>query len=385
MRLGKGEVQSRTVDELVKILPLVSSDPELPDDTVCSLLEVVVHIIARFKVWLGYPTALWKLTEKFNPEGYVLAIRAFLNTKEGDLDDYSLDLQRTAVSKGRMPAPVEYLMKRAAQNEIVGVIENASANSLEVERKHNRDKHHEKGKIATVAGASAKSVTHTFLLTRLRQQRAFRCAKQGLRKLKFMNSRALAIKKMPDLWARPRGHLRQNQRGDGVGNSDIVHAGDKHALDRFHAEHKEELKAEAAGIRARAKMAEQNMLSQREGPGCPLSNADWLDWFKVPDHMAYFRTLLQTATKDRRSLNTRLTTLEGGLPQVERIQAIPLHVRGPRPIWYKALLSKRRGFFCLKEPEVPDIKMVFVRSSVSLGLFWGWNCYALVQWSASSA
>ena len=62
VRLSRGEVQRRVVDELVTILPILHADPKLPEDTIPSALETVVHILVRFDSWLQYPAAPWKLS-----------------------------------------------------------------------------------------------------------------------------------------------------------------------------------------------------------------------------------------------------------------------------------------------------------------------------------
>ena len=96
VRLGKGEVQKRVLQELLIILHLVHTDEKLPADTVSSLLGTTIHMLVRFHAWYGYPAALWKLTSKYNATGYVISARQFISAAASELDAYSLDLQGQA-------------------------------------------------------------------------------------------------------------------------------------------------------------------------------------------------------------------------------------------------------------------------------------------------
>ena len=235
VRLGKGEVQSRVVAELVDILPCVDSDPRLPPDSIEALLETTIHLLIRFHAWLVYPAALWQLSAKYNP-GYVLAIRAFLQIDKEDLDKYSLGLQEAA--NAHRGDALDYMMSDAVQVEITGIVDEGSASSLDVERKHNVDKLVTKRTpIATVAGASAKSLIHT---VRRQGGRRTREDMRRIKREKFMNYRALGIQKNPDLWQRPRGHLAWMgaEPAASASASAVVHKGDPAALEEWISEHK---------------------------------------------------------------------------------------------------------------------------------------------------
>ncbi|CAK0899812.1 unnamed protein product [Prorocentrum cordatum] len=74
-RLGDGEVQAKTTQDLAEMLPLLGSDPELDvADAVKALLTTQTHIHIRFSSFNGYPSRLWKLCRKYNPVSYSSAI-----------------------------------------------------------------------------------------------------------------------------------------------------------------------------------------------------------------------------------------------------------------------------------------------------------------------
>ena len=144
VRLGRGEVQERTSKLLVEMLPLLPHDSVLElTDTFTSLLLKQAHLVIRFDLYLKYLTRLWRLTRKFNRELYGADIIEFLHTDDKALDvGYSVLLKREAWKSGKdiEADSVAYIMSAHVQTELVGVFENATATSLDVERKHASDK-----------------------------------------------------------------------------------------------------------------------------------------------------------------------------------------------------------------------------------------------------
>ena len=78
VRLGRGEVQKKTSDDLCRVLPLLGTDLVLDIyATVVSLMYTECHIIARFGEYNKHPTRLWKLCRFYNYAGFVHDIEWF--------------------------------------------------------------------------------------------------------------------------------------------------------------------------------------------------------------------------------------------------------------------------------------------------------------------
>ena len=170
VRLGKREIQKRTSLLLADILQRLRDDPALDiGKTVLALLLTESHLIIRFDIYSRFPTRLWRLTKKFNPQHYTVDILEFLYTAEALLDaGYSLILQKEAwaYAKGVEAQAVGYLMSPAVQAEIEGFLEQGSASSLEGERKHQQDKRSETVKVTGCARASRNSIIRRYLTKR---------------------------------------------------------------------------------------------------------------------------------------------------------------------------------------------------------------------------
>ena len=170
VRLGRGEVQKKTSDDLCRILPLLGTDPVLDiAATVVSLLPTECHILARFGEYNKYPTRLWKLCRFYNSAGYVHEIECFLATRAEDLDcGYSLTLQREALAQGMEERCLAFMVSEDVQDELRDIFLRASATSLDVERKHNQDKQSERRRLSGVASASRNSIIARYRLMRER-------------------------------------------------------------------------------------------------------------------------------------------------------------------------------------------------------------------------
>jgi hypothetical protein len=138
VRLADGEIQRRTSELLLTMLPLLGGDAQLDVEAVVfGLLLTQSHIIMRFQQYTVYPCKLKCLCSAYNPAGYVESILEFLNTPDSQLDfGYSLPLKREALAQGGRDQAVEYLMARPRQQEIRDIFCQLEGHSLDVERQH---------------------------------------------------------------------------------------------------------------------------------------------------------------------------------------------------------------------------------------------------------
>ncbi len=253
VRLGRGEVQEKTAQQLSRMLPALGADPRLDiPEVVAALFATECHILHRFEMYNQFPTKLWTLCRAFNRDGFVSAIEAFLETPAGELDcGYSVFLQREATRKASGGGALEYMVSDGVQSELESLLTTASATSLDVERKHNQDKRCEQRRLSGVARASRSSILARYRLQRREGIASDRSNRKEAQKMCTMNVRALAIKKNPWLFGRACGRAfgscaDANPRG-------IVHQGDEDALKAYIEKHREELQAEATAIRQAGK------------------------------------------------------------------------------------------------------------------------------------
>ena len=334
VRLGRGEVQKKTSDDLCRILPLLGTDLVLDiAATVVSLLSTECHILARFGEYNKYPTRLWKLCRFYNSAGYVHEIECFLATRAEDLDcGYSLTLQREALAQGMEERCLAFMVSEDVQDELRDIFLRASATSLDVERKHNQDKQSERRRLSGVASASRNSIIARYRLMREGGLRSEMQRRNEPKRNATMNLRALAIQRNPGLFSRAMGR-RFSSRGHML-PSDIIYQGDDEALRQYIQEHKRELQSEAADLRENAKRQRPSVI--------PFTNAEWLEWLDQNDE--YFRGQLRVATAARRHLNQRIIPLHGGLPEEPRL--FPVRARTQvQDLWMKILLQQQPGFF----------------------------------------
>ena len=108
VRLGMGEVERATINELTDIVPSICHDPALDvNETLHSLFVTTAHTIMRFAEYAGFPTSLWRLSERFNPVGCSVACERFLEIgkKQAQLLDvgfsYPLYLEAVACKSAR--------------------------------------------------------------------------------------------------------------------------------------------------------------------------------------------------------------------------------------------------------------------------------------------
>ena len=104
--LGRGLVQEKTSILFSDIVSRIPDDPVLePTETLMAMLQTQVRLIIRFDQYGRFPTRLWRLTKKFNPDGYADACYQFLTVPNEDLDlGFSVLLKEEAWQGGRTEA-----------------------------------------------------------------------------------------------------------------------------------------------------------------------------------------------------------------------------------------------------------------------------------------
>jgi virulence-associated protein VagC len=300
--LGRGEVQERTADLFATIVPLLTSDPVLDaSDAFRALLLTQTHLVIRFDMYLRYPTKLWRLTKTYNKDLYAIEIVDFLYTDDKLLDaGYSALLKREAWAFGKdvEADAVGYMMSTAVQLELTGLFLTATANSLDVERKHALDKQFETTKVTGCATASRNSIIRRYLTARRlalhSQLDVQRAATSALR----LNVRAIAFERQPEMFTRGRGKMRWEDSVSGKDMKAITHQGDEIALQQYIEEHREELEAELSDRRHVAKCRAV------AASALPLSQDEWLR--HLDDNDEEFRSLLRNAEKARRVISERV-------------------------------------------------------------------------------
>ena len=98
-----------------------------------------------------------------NPLGWLTSIQEFLAMEGSSLDVWcSFQLQQQAMSAGSLVDAVEFLMSEGVQDEVLGMLTQAVANNLDVEREHNQDKASESVKTKGLARFSRASILRRY-------------------------------------------------------------------------------------------------------------------------------------------------------------------------------------------------------------------------------
>ncbi|CAK0814231.1 unnamed protein product, partial [Prorocentrum cordatum] len=344
VRLGRGEVQERVSARLGELIPLLAQDACLDcAGALADLLRTASHVVGRFDEYQTYPTELWRLTKRYNPDGYPTAAKSFLKEPERLLDaGYSLPLRREALACGGDGMAELFLASPSVQRELEGILEGAPS-SMDAERKHAHDKMHDSvRKVSGLPRSSRDSMIKRYRIMRHERLRAADAVRRRVVKQKHIQAWSLAVQRRPDLLPRPVG-----KRFGAEGAEDrsaTAHAGNMDELRSYYREHEAELRAEAKQIRDQAKAPRP----RKKGlmPDFPISNLEWLDWFHEGSNEATFRALLKTATTQRRALAGRLVPQER-LPAPVRLQPDGARASAPAP-WTPALARLGSGFFAFK-------------------------------------
>ena len=354
VRLGQGVVQERTSLRLSELLKNLDGDSELPVLTALeSLLLTEMHLVARFNSFYSYPTALWRLSRRFNPTEYTTACTRFLKVKPELLDvGFSLRLQRRARKAGAMPgSQCEYLFSKEVQGDIDALFSEAAATSLDVERKHFQDKKAEGYKLMSLATASRNAILRRYRQARQAEiGRIIRLRKDTI-KHKFMNKTALVMMRHPEWFKRARGSRFGESNTTKEQRSSIVFEGNKERFDRYLEDNAGELEATAAKMREHARAVERSILADAE---VPLRNLQWLRW--LDNHPQAWGEAMMQAAKDKKLVSARIVGTNADYPDCERLQptwwAASLDADGPR--WLRDMLHQPPGFYTiLRSPAQP--------------------------------
>ena len=129
------------------------------------------HLIIRFEQYASYPTKLYTLCQKHNPEGWTTSIAEFLKADPSELDlGFSAPLQKEAWQTGSETGAMDFVMSHKIQSELEIVFTAGQATSLDVERKHAQDKKNEHSKVITVGRASRNTILRQYRTERHRIQ-----------------------------------------------------------------------------------------------------------------------------------------------------------------------------------------------------------------------
>ena len=348
VRLGRGEVQVRTSELLSSLLVRLHEDSALDIvQAVDSLLLTQIHIVARYNALYQYPTALWRLCKRFNPNEFLTSCEKFLQHPDHLLDvGYSLQLRKRAQHMGGMGSQISFLVSPPVQQELESIFDHGAATSLDVERKHNVDKRNEGHKLMSVATASRNSILRKY--RQRRSQELIRCIRKrrDVAKYRTMNLRALAIKRNPAFFKRAQGHLRSSAtKASKSKRQQIVHQGDEEALATYIEEHRDELTRAARSIREEAAAASRALSADAE---FPLRNMQWIRWLE--SHTVDWSTALREAHSIRRAVSCRVVATEDEFPDIPRLQPALPKLEQSFPC-LSILLHQEPGFYIFIEEQ----------------------------------
>ena len=337
-------------------------------------------MLIRFQQFLEYPTKIWEMSRRHNPQGFAMACQSFLRTDDETLDlAFSLPLKQDAW-RGRTEAEaVCWLMGDIAQLEIDGVLSHATAHSLDVERKHQVDKRNEFRRALSLSAASRNTILQQYRRDRAEHVDRVIAARARAKKDIYMNAWALAVSEQPDQLPRARGHLRWQQTVDDGEQRRIVHEGDMSSLREHLAANRDRLEAEARLIRQRAK--EELDVASAVGE-IPYSNKEWLSW--LADHDALFAEQLRTATKQRNIYREKITPLSGSMASVQRIAPVPATAQST---WEAKLIQEKSGYFTLVNTAAQRLRVSIFAAAVGArvwGLILDSDASRVLKWSYTS-
>ncbi len=234
----------------------------------------------RFTQYTKYPLALVLLSKRHNPTGYFSACVDFLQCPEHRLDTgYSRPLQREAWATGSELAGVRFLLSPNMQMELDTICASIEGSSLDVERKHNQDKTSERRKVVTTSKASRDSIIRRWRTEAREYQEAHgdgsAKAKKMARRMKHSSVRSLALKHRPDLFVQAKGRLWWQEGHQAAELRPNVNQWEREQeLQRFIAEHADELQGELAALRHGP--ASEATRASAPPSGLPLSKSEWV-------------------------------------------------------------------------------------------------------------
>ncbi len=230
--LVKGAVEEESAKLLADIFGLILKGVDLELDvlrTVQRLLVVFINIVIRFSVYAEYPFRLCLLVKDWNPVRYAQEGLRFLDADAEALDTgFSKPFRQEAMRSclqghaqhkqghaqlgdhGRRQLALDYLFSDRAQEELKAVFGSVLATSLDVERSHNIVKQASERMSGTPLPLGLASRTHILQQYHIwrrpkLQQRADEL--KNLRKARFMNAQALAVREQHNILPKGTGQL----------------------------------------------------------------------------------------------------------------------------------------------------------------------------------
>ena len=201
VQLYQGEVGELAARRREAIMTNLSCDGEL---NVVGALGVVlgaeVELHLRFKRYNDFPFAFCKLCHRWFRTSYIEAIKAFLTVNEQSLDrGMGLPMQRLALRGRTMAQAVAWMQRKLVQDFLEAFVLHLEGTSLPAERKFAQIKKWETSRLVDVQTASENSILQAFARERELASKEVHDALKEQRRVKFLNSRALAVAANPKL------------------------------------------------------------------------------------------------------------------------------------------------------------------------------------------
>ena len=332
VRLARGDVQQQVCVALGKQLVSLHLDGSLcVAAAVTALFGTAADLIDRFHQYMLYPSALWRLSRRYNPTGYLVAAFDFLAARREVLDEgMGYQLQRIARRAGSDADAVAFLAADDVQAAVDAFVDTATATTLDVERRHAQARRQESSKLRHIASESRNALLRRFRLQRQKASSRQRDANTAVRKAMRTNVWSLACSELPS--AMPLGFRAKDE----VLAADVD--GERVAARARVACHQQRFKDEVDLMRDRAKRARDDA---NVAP-MPVTLGEWVHEFSKRDDR--LRELMRIATAKRRKLTARLHAASGVPEPARRLQPVA-RARATQP-WHK-LLKRRAGWFLL--------------------------------------
>ena len=244
--LARREVQDEVAVKLRSIICALHEDTMLDvAAAITALLATVCDLELKFAQYEDYPSALWKLTRRFNPNGWPSECLTFAQTPMHRLDvGLSLPLQKLALEAGSEADAVRFLSEERVQEALELFLCSAVATTLEVERRHAQVKRcNEARKVMHVAAASRNAMLRRVQARSAAKGAAINIAADEKRKTAFVRTTSLAWKELPQ--AVPEGR-RFGQRSCRSSDLDALRAQVHANRERYNADLQEQ-RVQAAG------------------------------------------------------------------------------------------------------------------------------------------
>jgi len=244
-----------------RILGLLHLDRDLDvSATVTLLTSVAMEICLRLREYREWPFAAFSLCRDYNQDGYLMACLNFLHTPDDQLDTgFGSALKKLALRSGaHESAHLQYLVSEPVQQAISLAFRASAVSSLPVERAFAETKRQEAPRLYHVATASRNQIIRQFLRQRSELLQQAVQASAALRSSLKTNVASLAWELQPRL-------------ADFALNRQC-----SQPMKEFIEANKPALQAE---VERRSNLA-QSALSRLESSECPLTQAQWINWFR---------------------------------------------------------------------------------------------------------